>query len=124
MQINDRYEFPLQLDLDKDNGKYLSPEADRRVRNLYTLHSVKLLVLTTIGRHFILFARHKSYMVGQLREVSNKAHNAELKLFLEVELGLVIYISEDLHPVPPPQKTKEDILLFFKLYDPEKEGLR
>ncbi|RRT65282.1 hypothetical protein BHE74_00019051 [Ensete ventricosum] len=62
--------------------------------------------------------------VGQLREVSNKAHNAELKLFLEVELGLVIYISEDLHPVPPPQKTKEDILLFFKLYDPEKEGLR
>jgi hypothetical protein len=28
--------------------------------------------------------------VGQLREVSNKAHNAELKLFLEVELGLVI----------------------------------
>ena len=24
-QINDRYEFPLQLDLDKDDGKYLSP---------------------------------------------------------------------------------------------------
>lgn len=38
MQINDRYEFPLQLDLDRDNGKYLSPDADRRVRNLYTLH--------------------------------------------------------------------------------------
>lgn len=37
-QINDRYEFPLQLDLDRDDGKYLSPEADRSVRNLYTLH--------------------------------------------------------------------------------------
>ena len=37
-QINDRYEFPLQLDLDRDNGKYLSPDADRNVRNLYTLH--------------------------------------------------------------------------------------
>ncbi|MCI16946.1 ubiquitin carboxyl-terminal hydrolase 12-like, partial [Trifolium medium] len=37
--INDRYEFPLQLDLDRDNGKYLSPDADRNVRNLYTLHS-------------------------------------------------------------------------------------
>ena len=37
-QINDRYEFPLQLDLDRENGKYLSPEADRSVRNLYTLH--------------------------------------------------------------------------------------
>ncbi|KAG6484795.1 hypothetical protein ZIOFF_053320 [Zingiber officinale] len=56
--------------------------------------------------------------VGELREVSNKAHNAELKLFLEVELGL------DLHPLPPPLKTKEDILLFFKLYDPEKKDLR
>ncbi|TVU24932.1 hypothetical protein EJB05_27399, partial [Eragrostis curvula] len=56
--------------------------------------------------------------VGQLREVSNKAHNAELKLFLEVESGL------DLQPLPPPEKSKEDILLFFKLYNPEKEELR
>ncbi|CAJ1967995.1 unnamed protein product [Sphenostylis stenocarpa] len=39
VKINDRYEFPLQLDLDRDNGKYLSPEADRSIRNLYSLHS-------------------------------------------------------------------------------------
>ncbi|WMV52526.1 hypothetical protein MTR67_045911 [Solanum verrucosum] len=56
--------------------------------------------------------------VGQLREVSNKTTNAELKLFLEVDCGL------DLIPVPPPDKSKDDILLFFKLYDPEKEELR
>lgn len=56
--------------------------------------------------------------VGQLREASNKMHNAELKLFLEVEIGL------DLHPIAPPDRTKEDILLFFKLYDPVKEELR
>ncbi|KAF5189288.1 Ubiquitin carboxyl-terminal hydrolase, partial [Thalictrum thalictroides] len=56
--------------------------------------------------------------VGQLREVSNKAHNAELKLFLEVELG------PELIPISPPEKTKEDILLFFKFYDPKKEELR
>ncbi|XP_077226132.1 ubiquitin C-terminal hydrolase 12-like isoform X3 [Tasmannia lanceolata] len=56
--------------------------------------------------------------VGQLREVSNKAHNAELKLYLEAELG------PDLRPLPPPDKTKDDILLFFKLYDPVKEELR
>ncbi|XP_027344833.1 ubiquitin carboxyl-terminal hydrolase 12-like isoform X3 [Abrus precatorius] len=56
--------------------------------------------------------------VGHLREVSNKGHNAELKLFLEVELGM------DLNPIAPPDKTKDDILLFFKLYDPEKEELR
>ncbi|XP_060169981.1 ubiquitin C-terminal hydrolase 13-like isoform X3 [Lycium barbarum] len=56
--------------------------------------------------------------VGQLKEVSNKVQNAELKLYLEVELGL------DLRHLPPPDKTKDDILLFFKLYDPEKEELR
>ncbi|XP_078441990.1 ubiquitin C-terminal hydrolase 12-like isoform X1 [Wolffia australiana] len=56
--------------------------------------------------------------VGLLREVSNKPHNAELKLFLEVEYGL------DLRPISLPEKTKEDIMLFFKLYDPEKEELR
>nr|XP_019704893.1 ubiquitin carboxyl-terminal hydrolase 12 isoform X1 [Elaeis guineensis] len=65
-----------------------------------------------------LSPQEEAQSVGQLREVSNKAHNAELKLFLEVELGL------DLRPLPPPDKTKEDILLFFKLYDPEKEELR
>ncbi|PIA59785.1 hypothetical protein AQUCO_00400584v1 [Aquilegia coerulea] len=62
--------------------------------------------------------QEETQSVGQLREVSNKAHNAELKLFLEVELG-----PESI-PISPPEKTKEDILLFFKLYDPKKEELR
>ncbi|XP_022765603.1 ubiquitin carboxyl-terminal hydrolase 13-like isoform X1 [Durio zibethinus] len=66
----------------------------------------------------LLSSLEEAQTVGQLREVSNKANNAELKLFLEVELG------QDLQPVPPPEKTKEDILLFFKLYDPFKEELR
>ncbi|KAG5237924.1 NtN2 family protein [Salix suchowensis] len=65
-----------------------------------------------------LTPQEEAQSVGQLREVSNKANNAELKLFLEVEIG------QDLRPVPPPEKTKEDILLFFKLYDPSKEELR
>ncbi|XP_059665782.1 ubiquitin C-terminal hydrolase 12-like isoform X2 [Cornus florida] len=65
-----------------------------------------------------LTPQEEAQSVGQLREVSNKANNAELKLFLEVELG------QDLRPVPPPVKTKEEILFFFKLYDPLKEELR
>ncbi|XP_052185773.1 ubiquitin C-terminal hydrolase 12-like [Diospyros lotus] len=65
-----------------------------------------------------LTSQEESQSVGQLREVSNKANNAELKLFLEVELG------QDLRPIPPPIKSKEEILLFFKLYDPLKEELR
>ncbi|KAG6693931.1 hypothetical protein I3842_09G025300 [Carya illinoinensis] len=303
VKINDRYEFPLQLDLDRENGKYLSPEADRSVRNLYTLHSVLVHSGGVHGGHYYAFIRptfsdqwlkfddervtkedvkraleeqyggeeelpptnpgfnntpfkftkySNAYMlvyiresekdkiicnvdekdiaehlrirlkkeqeekedkrkykaqahlytiikvardedlsrqigkdmyfdlvdhekvhsfriqkqtpfnlfkeevakefgipvqfqrfwiwakrqnhtyrpnrplnpqeetqsVGHLREVSNKTHNAELKLFLEVELGL------DLRPITPPDKAKEDILLFFKFYDPEKGELR
>ncbi|XP_076897433.1 ubiquitin C-terminal hydrolase 12-like [Bidens hawaiensis] len=65
-----------------------------------------------------LTALEETQSVGQLREVSNKNNNAELKLFLEIEIG------PDMHPLPPPDKSKEDLLLFFKLYDPEKEELR
>ncbi|PWA85934.1 MATH-like protein [Artemisia annua] len=65
-----------------------------------------------------LTPQEETQSVGQLREASNKVQNAELKLFLEIEIG------PDLNPLPPPDKTKDDILLFFKLYDPEKEELR
>ncbi|KAL0418388.1 UNVERIFIED_CONTAM: Ubiquitin carboxyl-terminal hydrolase 13 [Sesamum radiatum] len=298
IMINDRYEFPLQLDLDRDNGKYLSPEADRRVRNLYTLHSVLVHSGGVHGGHYYAFIRptlssqwykfddervtkedmnkaleelyggeeehlmqnnpginntpfrftkhsnaymlvyiresdkdkimcnvdekdiaehlrvacdedfawqigrdvffdlvdhdkirsfrvqklmpfnnfkawrlflkfvmttsyfprlfteeevakefgipvqfqrfwlwakrqnhtyrpnrplthlEESQTVGYLRDLSNKVQNAELRLFLELELGL------DLRPIPLPVRTTDDILLFFKLYDPEKEELR
>ncbi|KAA8539051.1 hypothetical protein F0562_025743 [Nyssa sinensis] len=80
--------------------------------------------------------------VGRLRELSKEVNNAELKLFLEVELGQVIWVfsihrwslmfftsliyitMQVLRPVSPPRKTNEDILLFFKLYEPLKEELR
>ncbi|RZC77834.1 hypothetical protein C5167_002235 [Papaver somniferum] len=69
--------------------------------------SVKIILIVQTGRQCL---------VGQLREVSDK-DNAELKLYLEIELG------PESHPIPPPDRTKEDILLFFKLYDAEKEEL-
>ncbi|PON54713.1 Ubiquitin carboxyl-terminal hydrolase 7, ICP0-binding domain containing protein, partial [Parasponia andersonii] len=56
--------------------------------------------------------------VGRLREFSDMLYTKELKLFLEVEL------DSDSRPIAPPEKTKEDILLFFKLYDPWKKELR
>ncbi|KAL1821181.1 ubiquitin C-terminal hydrolase 12 [Daucus carota subsp. sativus] len=65
-----------------------------------------------------LTPQEEAQTVGQLREVSNKNHTAELKLFLEIETG------QDRLPISPPDKSKEDILLFFKLYDPKKEELR
>ncbi|KAI5394667.1 ubiquitin C-terminal hydrolase 12 [Lathyrus oleraceus] len=62
--------------------------------------------------------QEETQSVGQLREASNKANNAELKLFLEIEKG------QDLRPIPPPEKLKEELLLFFKLYEPSTEKLR
>ncbi|RXH81275.1 hypothetical protein DVH24_005189 [Malus domestica] len=261
VKVNDRYEFPLQLDLDRVNGMYLSPESDRSVRNLYTLHSVLVHIggahdgrycafirptlsdqwykfdnervtkedvkraleeqyggekelpgtnsrfnrtsfsltkysnaymlvyirdsdkekimcnvdekdiaehlrirlkkgqekkevercnaqahlYTTIkvsrdkdlaeqiGRdvYFGLVDHNKVhrfrilnltpfylFKVGQLRDGSNTKQNGELKLFLEVEFG------PDLCLIPAPAKTKKDILVFFKLYEPEKQELR
>ncbi|KAH1189847.1 Ubiquitin carboxyl-terminal hydrolase 13 [Glycine max] len=254
VKINDRYEFPLQLDLDRDNGKYLSPEADRSIRNFYTLHSVLVHSSGVHGGHYYAYIRptlsnqwfkfddervskedpkraleeqyggeeemrlkkeqdekelkrkekaeahlyttikvacdedlreqignnilfdlvdydkvrsfrvqiqmpfmvfkeeiakefgipiqyqrfwlwakrqnntyrpnraltpqEEAQSVGLLREVSTKANNAELKLFLELEMG------QDLRPIPPPEKSKENLLLFFKLYEPSNEKLR
>ncbi|CAN8269436.1 unnamed protein product [Cochlearia groenlandica] len=57
VKINDRYEFPLQLDLDRENGKYLSPDADKSVRNLYTLHSVLVHSGGLQGGHYYAFIR-------------------------------------------------------------------
>uniref|UniRef100_A0A2N9EUT0 Ubiquitin carboxyl-terminal hydrolase 7 ICP0-binding domain-containing protein n=1 Tax=Fagus sylvatica TaxID=28930 RepID=A0A2N9EUT0_FAGSY len=43
---------------------------------------------------------------------------------LSFVLLLIYIITQDLQPVPPPERTKEDIMLYFKLYDPSKEELR
>ncbi|XP_061353681.1 ubiquitin C-terminal hydrolase 12-like isoform X4 [Gastrolobium bilobum] len=70
-----------------------------------------------------LTPQDETQSVGQLREISNKGNNAELKLFLELEMGQVMFFL-DLRPIPPPLKPKEELLLFFKLYEPSNEKLR
>lgn len=57
LQINDRYEFPDELDLDHEEGKYLSENADRSVRNLYRLHSVLVHSGGVHGGHYYAFIR-------------------------------------------------------------------
>ncbi|KAI3919188.1 hypothetical protein MKX01_018827 [Papaver californicum] len=59
VKINDWYEFPLQLDLDREDGKYLSPDADKSVRNLYTLHAVLVHSGGGHGGHYYVFIRPK-----------------------------------------------------------------
>ncbi|KAI3952854.1 hypothetical protein MKW92_019983 [Papaver armeniacum] len=57
VKINDRYEFPLELDLDREDRKYLSPDADQSVRNLYTLQAVLVHSGGGHGGHYYAFIR-------------------------------------------------------------------
>nr|GEW83034.1 ubiquitin carboxyl-terminal hydrolase 12 [Tanacetum cinerariifolium] len=57
LQINDRYEFPLQLDLDREDGKYLSPQADKSVQNLYTLHNIMVHSGGVHGGYYYAYIR-------------------------------------------------------------------
>ena len=62
LQINDRYVFPEQLDLDFGYRRFLSMAADPSVRNLYKLHSVLVhsMVLHSGGvqeDHYCAFIR-------------------------------------------------------------------
>eukprot|EP00878_Enallax_costatus_P010709 GHUV01011185.1.p1 GENE.GHUV01011185.1~~GHUV01011185.1.p1 ORF type:complete len:671 (+),score=192.28 GHUV01011185.1:167-2179(+) len=57
VKINDRYMFYDELDLDVDNGKYLSPQADRTVRNKYKLHSVLVHSGGVHGGHYYAYIR-------------------------------------------------------------------
>ena len=45
-------------------------------------------------------------------------------LFYAKVIATAFIMLQDLRPIPPPEKTKEEILLFFKLYNPEKKELR
>ena len=56
-QINDRYEFPEELDLDIGDRKYLSKEADATKRNRFKLHSVLVHSGGTHGGHYYMFSR-------------------------------------------------------------------
>ena len=55
VQINDRYEFPEELDLDREDGKYLSENADRSIRNKYRLHSVLVHSGGIHGGHYYAY---------------------------------------------------------------------
>ncbi|CAI5507973.1 unnamed protein product, partial [Closterium sp. Naga37s-1] len=50
--VNDRLEFPEELDLDRGSCKYLSPLSDRSVRNLYLLHSVVVHTGNAVDGHY------------------------------------------------------------------------
>jgi ubiquitin carboxyl-terminal hydrolase 7 len=86
VKINDRYQFPLQLDLDRENGKYLSPDADRSVRNLYVLHSVLVHSGGVHGGHYYAFIRPT--LSGQWSKFDDeRVTKEELRRALEEQYG-------------------------------------
>ena len=52
VQINSVYEFPKILDLDRDDGKYLSKKTDRSVHNKFKLHSMLVHSGESHGGHY------------------------------------------------------------------------
>ncbi|ONM37536.1 Ubiquitin carboxyl-terminal hydrolase 13 [Zea mays] len=65
-----------------------------------------------------LTSQEETSTIGVLKDATvAKLPNSEVRLFLEV------HFRQENQPIAP-WNTKEDILLFFKLYDPEKEDLR
>ncbi|GLT44346.1 hypothetical protein SLA2020_182510 [Shorea laevis] len=94
--------------------------------NVFKEEVSRVLGIPVQFQRFWLWAKRQNHTYRPTRPLTKLEENqsvgtlvrkAELNLFLEVELGL------HLCPIVPPDKTEEDILLFFKHYDPEKEEL-
>lgn len=56
-KINERFEFPTVLDMDREGRKYFTDEADPSVKNLYKLHSVLVHSGGPNGGHYYAFIR-------------------------------------------------------------------
>ncbi len=57
VKVNERYEFPEQLDLDRENFKYMTKDYDKSVRNQYTLYGVLVHSGGVHGGHYYAFIR-------------------------------------------------------------------
>ena len=56
-KINERFEFPTSLDMDRENRKYFTADADKSVVNQYRLHSVLVHSGGPNGGHYYAFIR-------------------------------------------------------------------
>ena len=56
-KINERFEFPTSLDLDREDRKYFTAEADKNIANQYRLHSVLVHSGGPNGGHYYAFVR-------------------------------------------------------------------
>ncbi|KAL3154338.1 hypothetical protein ABBQ32_013820 [Trebouxia sp. C0010 RCD-2024] len=105
IKINDRYEFPDELDLDVDDGKFLSPDADRSVRNMYRLHSVLVHSGGVHGGHYYAYIRPNTS--GKwLKFDDEKVYKESSKRAIDEQFG-----GEDETPPPAPGFTAPTLKL-------------
>ncbi|XP_068340698.1 ubiquitin C-terminal hydrolase 12-like isoform X1 [Pyrus communis] len=120
VKINDRYEFPLQLDLDRENGKYLSPESDKSVRNLYTLHSVLVHSGGVHGGHYHAFVRPT--LSDQWYKFGDKCVTKEdVKRALEEQYGGEDETSPDFNNTPFKLTRYSDAYMLVYVRDSDKD---
>ncbi|KAK9910705.1 hypothetical protein M0R45_034656 [Rubus argutus] len=122
-KINDRYEFPMQLDLDRENGIYLSPEADRSVCNLYLLHSVLVHSGGVHGGHYYASIRpalsENRRSKHEFAHIINHAFHMLLKLRAKHQHALK---GSNVYKFDDERVTKENIeRALEELYGGEKE---
>lgn len=75
-QINDRYEFHDTIDLDRDDGKYLSSAADRNVHNKYKLLAVLVHSGGVHGGHYYAYVRCDRMRHQHLQAVRRSGHSS------------------------------------------------
>ncbi|KAK9823704.1 hypothetical protein WJX72_004794 [[Myrmecia] bisecta] len=95
VKINDRYEFFDELDLDREDGKYLAPTADRSVRNKYRLHSVLVHSGGVHGGHYYAYIRPDGKQ--WLKFDDEKVTKEDKRKALDEQFG-----GEDENPAPAP----------------------
>merc|ERR1719238_2033653 len=56
-KINERFEFPTTLDMNREDRKYFTADSDPNVKNVYRLHSVLVHSGGMNGGHYYAFIR-------------------------------------------------------------------
>lgn len=107
VKINDRYEFSEEIDLDKENGRFLAPNADRHVRNLYKLHSVLVHSGGVHGGHYYAFIRPDGK--NWLKFDDERVTLEDKKKALDEQFG-----GEDENPPPAPGYNNAPTFKFTK----------
>ena len=130
-KINERFEFPTVLDMDREGAKYFTDEADKSVRNLYRLHSVLVHSGGPNGGHYYAFIRplgmdqwfrfddervtkvkEKEAVEGQFGGLEHQQHPGHTPQWKYAKISsayMLVYVRESAVPEINIEVTSEDV---------------